>query len=177
MAEKNLFETIFTKRDNIVVIIFIVASLAGSRIVYQKQMAKYVQLKGSITDEEEKGKSLDRIVLLNENIKQFKAKSWDTLDTNAIIEKIYNIGLESQIKIRDISPKEKRDEKNYILIPFGLSCEATYKDLFRFMRRLETYPMLLRVKTVAAGPMARMNTAERELLLGVGLELEAVYMK
>lgn len=177
MADKNIVETLFKKRDNIVIIVLVVLSLVVSRTVYQKQIEKYEKLKEAINNEEEKGKSLERIVILNEKIKKEKGRGWNTTDTNAIIEKIYNIGLESQIKIRDIAPHDKRDEKNYIALPMSLSGEATYKDLFKFLKKLETYPSLIHVRSLAVSPSGRQKSEGRELILQMNLDVEAIYMK
>jgi len=64
---------------------------------------RYEEMLRQIETEKEKGVTLDRILVFNEKIKRAKEKSWDTLDTNAIIDRIYKEGIESEIKIRNIS--------------------------------------------------------------------------
>ena len=177
MADVNYVQLVKNKRDQIVIVVIIILSIVISRSFYQQQMLKYSKLTDNIKTEEEKGNALSRIVAVNEKIKKLKVKGWDTSDTNRIIEKIYNIGLESQVKLRDISPGEKRDEKNYILIPLTLSGEATYDDFMKFAKKIETYPMLIRIKSVSLGPIGADQQKRSDIVLKVDMVVEAVYLK
>lgn len=177
MAETSLnLDAILKKKDNIVIAVIVVLSFIAAKFVYQDQLNRYNVIKGQIESEKGKGESLDRIIVLNEKIKKAKERSWDTADINAIIDKIYNIGLESAIKIRNISPGEKREEKNYTLIPFVINCEATYRELVFFAKKLETYPMLIRIKTMDISPMGKKADA-RNMQLRSTVAIEAVYLK
>lgn len=177
MAEFSLnLDTLLRKKDNVVILVIIVVSLVAARSIYQNQVGRYNVIKLQIDAEKGKGASLDRIIVFNEKIKKAKEKSWDTVDVNAIIDRIYNIGLESAIKIRNISPAEKRDEKNYTLIPFTINCEATYRELVFFAKKLETYPMLIRIKNMDMSPMGEKADA-RNMKLRATVMIEAVYLK
>jgi hypothetical protein len=177
MADVNYAQLIQNKRDQIVIVMIIIFSIIISRNIYQQQMLKYNLLTDNIKTEEEKGNTLSRIVIVNEKIKKLKVKGWDTSDTNRIIEKVYNIGLEAQVKLRDISPGEKKDEKNYILIPLSLSGEATYSDLIKFSKKIETYQMLIRIKSVSLGPIGADQRKKSDIVLKVDMVVEAVYLK
>ncbi|MEK7849491.1 MAG: type 4a pilus biogenesis protein PilO [Candidatus Omnitrophota bacterium] len=177
MADVNYAELVQNKRDQIVIVVIIILSIIISRSFYQQQMLKYNQLTGSIKTEKEKGDTLSRIVIVNEKVKKLKTKGWDTSDTNRIIEKVYNIGLESQVKLRDISPGEKRVEKNYILIPLTLSGEAIYSDFMKFAKIIETYQMLTRIRSVSLGPIGAGQEKKTDILLKVDMVVEAVYLK
>ena len=164
-------------RDLIIIAGMILVSLVIAKNLYNQQIDKYAKMKQEIKVEEEKGTTLDRIILLNERLKKIKEKSWDTVDSNFIIDKIFNIALESQIKIRSITPQDKRDEKNYAAIPFSLSGEAIYRDLLKFIKRLETYKMMLRVKDLSMNPIESQQSEKQDLLLSFSLLVEAIYFK
>jgi len=175
--EKSSANAVLKKRDNVVTAVIICISLILSQRVYRQQMVKYEKLKDGIKSEQEKSQSLERIVALNEKIKALKNRSWNTVDINIIIETVNSISLETQTKIRNIIPYEKKDEKSYVTIPLTISCEATYKDLHRFIKRLELNQMFFRVKSLSASPVGRASTGGRRLMLGVTLDLEAIYLK
>jgi Tfp pilus assembly protein PilO len=146
-------------------------------MVYKKQMDKFEKINLEIKTGKEKIQALDHIISLNEKIKKFKEKSWTTLDATEIMGKIFDVGLESQLKIRDISPDARKDEKNYVLLPFTLSCEATYKALYKFIKRLETYPMWWRIRTVTCGPLRSDGTFENNVALKINIGIDAIYLK
>ncbi len=177
MADVNYAGLAQNKRDQIVIVVVIILSIILSRSFYQQQMLKYNKLTDSIKTEEEKSATLSRIVIVNEKIKKLKTKSWDTSDTNRIIEKVYNIGLESNVKLRDISPNEKKDEKNYILIPLALIGESTYDDFIKFAKKIETYQMLIKVRSVSLSPIGDDQQKKANLMLRVDMVVEAVYLK
>jgi len=177
MADVNYAELVQNKRDQVVIVVIIILSIIISRSFYQQQMLKYNKLTDNIKTEQEKGDTLGRIVIVNEKIKKLKTKGWDTSDTNRIIEKIYNIGLESRVKLRDISPGEKRDEKNYILMPFALGGEATYSDFMKFAKKIETYQMLIKIKSVSLDPIGSGQDKKTGIMLKVDMAVDAVYLK
>ncbi len=167
----------FVQNRSVVVIVAIVLfSGIVAKNIYAKQMGQYFSIKEKISAEAEKNEAIERIVLLNEQVQKKRARSWDTVDFNAIVEKIFNMGLEYNVKIRDITPGEKRDEPNYVGIPFSISGETTYSDLLKFIKKLETFPMLIQVNTVSVNPIGSQEE-EENLALGIGLGAEAIYFK
>ena len=177
MIDVNYAELVHNKRDQIVIVVIIIFSIIVSNHFYQQGMLKYNKVIDGIKTEEEKSVTLSRIVTVNEKIKKLSVKGWDTSDTNRIIEKVYNIGLESQVKLRDISPGGKKDEKNYILIPLALSGESTYDNFIKFIKIIETYQMLTRVRSVLLSPIGDNQQKESNLVLRVDMAIEAVYLK
>lgn len=169
------FKEILKKKDNVVIVLVAFVFLMMAKSIYQKQLNKYNKLKQDISFEQEKSKSLDHIVSLNEKVKKLREKSWETPDANTILEKILNLAIKTQIKIRDISPGEKREDKNLVFIPFSINCEATFKNLLKFAKKLETYPKLIRMTRVTATPLSA--EGQGEFVLRVSLSLEAVYLK
>ena len=177
MIDVNYAELVHNKRDQIVIVVIIIFSIIVSNHFYQQEMLKYDKVTDGIKTEEEKSVTLSRIVTVNEKIKKLSVKGWDTSDTNRIIEKVYNIGLELQVKLRDISPGGKKDEKNYILIPLALSGESTYDNFIKFIKIIETYQMLTRVRSVLLSPIGDNQQKESNLVLRVDMAIEAVYLK
>ena len=177
MIDVNYAELVHNKRDQIVIVVIIIFSIIVSNHFYQKEMLKYDKVTDGIKMDEEKSVTLSRIVTVNEKIKKLSVKGWDTSDTNRIIEKVYNIGLELQVKLRDISPGGKKDEKNYILIPLALSGESTYDNFIKFIKIIETYQMLTRVRSVLLSPIGDNQQKESNLVLRVDMAIEAVYLK
>jgi Tfp pilus assembly protein PilO len=169
------FGEILKKKDNVVIVLVAFVFLMMAKGIYQKQLNKYNKLKQDISSELEKSKSLDHIVSLNEKVKKLREKSWETADANMILEKILNLALENQIKIRDISPGDRKEDKNLVSIPFSINCEATFKNLYKFANKLETYPKLIRMTRVVASPLSA--EGQGELVLKASLSLEAVYLK
>jgi len=166
---------VLKKKDNVVIVVMIIAGLFISRNIYQEQLLKSNAMREQIVSESEKSKTIEQIVALNEKNKNLKKGSWDTVDANAIIDNIYKIGLESDIKIKNISPFDKQDEREYTLIPFSITCESSYKNLILFCKKLETYPKQIRIKGVEAAPVG--SGPGRSVLLRLNIIVEAVYLK
>ena len=170
-------KALLKNRETVIIAVMTLMSLMIARNLYNQQIKKYMQLKEDIKIEQEKGMALDRIILLNEQIKQAKKKSWDTVDFNSIVDKIFNMALESQIKIRNITPHDPRNEKHYVAIPFSLNAEGTYKDILRFIKKLESYKMMVRVRDLNMSPLESQDTDKSDILLAFGLQVEAFYFK
>lgn len=176
MENIDLNKLLSQNRSVVVVIAIALFSFILAKNIYNKQMVQYAAIKEKIASEQEKSEAIERIVLLNEQVQKKKVRSWDTADFNAIVEKIFNMGLEYDVKIRDISPVGKREEANYIAIPFSISGEATYNNLSRFIKKLETFDMLICVNSLSVNPIGSQET-EEGLFLGIGLGAEAIYLK
>ncbi len=176
MSDLNVnLSVVFKKKDNVVIVVMIVAGLFVSRNIYQEQLLKSNAMKEQIVSESERSKIIGRIVSLNEKNKNLKKRSWDTVDANAIIDSIYKVGLESNIKIKNISPSDKQDEREYALIPFSITCESSYKNLILFCKKLEIYPKQIRIKGVEAAPGG--SGPGKSVLLRLNIVVEAVYLK
>ncbi|MBI5872797.1 MAG: type 4a pilus biogenesis protein PilO [Candidatus Omnitrophica bacterium] len=169
-------QAMLKKKGNIVMIVIVLVSLWFAKDIHTKQVLRSEDMKRQIEAEKEKGAALDRIVVLNEKIKKAKEKSWDTIDTNSIIDKIYKVGIDSEVKIMNISPGGRTEEKNYTIISFGIDCGATYKQLIQFIKRLETYPMLIRIRSFSIAP-AGDTRGQADPTLSGNIAVEAVYFK
>jgi Tfp pilus assembly protein PilO len=169
-------QAMLKKKGNIVMIAIVLVSLWFAKDIHTKQVLRSEDMKRQIEAEKEKGAALDRIIALNEKIKQAKEKSWDTVDTNSIIDKIYKVGIDLEVKIMNIAPGGKAEEKNYTLISFGIDCGATYKQLIQFIKRLETYPMLIRIKAFSITPAGETRGHADPALSG-NIAVEVVYLK
>ena len=165
------------QRDNVVIAGILIIFLILTRATYKQQMAKRERLTNAIQTEEEKNASMGNIVALNEKIKKYKARSWNTGDINVIIQKIYNIGLETPVKIKNISPIGKKEEKNYILIPLNVNFQGLYKDVLKFTKKIENYPMMLRVTELTISPRYRAKQGSETQLQDIAVIVEAVYLK
>lgn len=163
-------------RGMAVIIVIALLSVMIVKNIYTKQMAQYDDIKEKISSEQEKSEVIERIVLLNEALEKRKERSWDTVDFNAIVEKIFNLGLENNVKIRDISPGEKREEPNYVAIPFSISAETTYSDLLKFIKQMEQSLMLIHIVNITMNPIGSQDV-DQDLALGVGMGVEAIYLK
>lgn len=169
-------DAMLKKKGNVVMIVMILVSLWLAKDIHTKQVVRSEDMKRQIEAEKEKGAALDRIIVLNEKIKKAKEKSWDTTDTNSIIDKIYKVGIDSEVKIMNISPGGRTEEKNYTLISFSVDCGATYKQFIQFVKKLETYPMLVRIKTFGVDPAGETRGQSDPTLSGT-IAVEAVYLK
>lgn len=178
-ADINYTDLLTKHREKVVLLAVIFLSFVLSKNIYQKQMAKYEKLKVDIKTEKEKGEALDRIVLFTEKIKKIKSRGWETQETNKIIEKISSMALQSHVRFKDVTPQEKRDERHYILIPLALTCEATYKDFYRFLKVLEAHPHFIRITSfgLSSAEGDPLKMAKDGPLLRVGCVIEAVYLK
>jgi len=176
MADINInLDKILKKKDNIAIAVMILIAVFIAKNLYQKQIGKANGMKSQIEAEAEKGKTLDRIIVLSEKIKKMSLNSWKTVDANIIIDNIYRIGLESNIKIRNIAPAEKKDEKNYVLIPVTITAETSYRNLVVFCKKLETFDHQIKIASVDAVPVAEKK--EGEVVLSTTIRAEAVYIK
>lgn len=177
MVETDYMALALKNKNHIMMIfIIIVASVISSKI-YKGQMVKYEKIKSDIKIEQEKRSALDRLVIVNEELKKIKLRSWDVKDTNLVIEKIYDILSGTKIKIKNLMPKDKVDEKNYILLPFSLAFETTYAEFFGFLKKVETFPMAMMIKDLRVASPERNGASKEEPLLGVDLTMQAVYLK
>ena len=177
MADFN--KLLLKNKQQTVIIIMIIISVMISKDIYGRQIAKSSALSEQISTEREKAAALDRIVVLNEDLKKIKVRSWDTTDSNSVVNRIFNLGLDSKIKITDITPGEKRDEKNYIALPLSLTCDTTYAGLLRFIKKLELYPMLTRIREVSVhlGVTTEKELANKNPTLRLNLIVETIYFK
>lgn len=178
-ANINYSDLLTKHREKVVLLAVIILSLVVSKNIYKKQMGKYEKLKGDIKAEKEKGETLDRIVLFTEKIKKMKTRGWENQEINKIVEKISGLALQSHVRFKDVTPQEKRDERHYILIPLALTCEATYKDFYSFLKALETYPHFIRIASfgLSSAEGDPLKMAKDGPLLRVGCVIEAVYFK
>jgi hypothetical protein len=178
VVDLNLnLDGIFKKRENIVMAAVIAASLFLGNSLYKGQMAAFARLREGIRLEKEKGELYGRIMALHEKLKSVKRRSWDTIDSQVIIEQIFGMGLEMGVKIKDISPGARQEESYFVVVPLTITGEATFMNLTKFLRMLETFPMFIRVKSITASPLADVVDPFVEPGLGFNLVLEAPYFK
>ncbi len=178
MDSGNFLNSFFKNKDNVVIVVMIAIAIFIANDIYKKQIVKYSDIRTQINSEFERSKTIDRIIALNEDIKKAKQKSWSTLDINVIIDEINKIGIDTKMKIRGISPAGKIDEKNYVLIPLVISCEASYKNLILFCKRLENYPMYFIITSLSAHPLEDVSgSGGKELLLSLNIMVSALYLK
>lgn len=177
MADLN--KLLMKNKQQTVIVVMIIISVMISKDIYGRQVTKSSALAEQIRTEREKAAALDRIVVLNEDLKKIKVRSWDTTDSNRVVNRIFNLGLDAKIKITDITPGDKRDEKNYIVLPLSLTCDTTYSGLLRFVKKLELYPMLTRIREVSVHPsgILEKEIMSRNPTLRVNLIVETVYFK
>lgn len=177
MADLNInLASMLKKKDVLVAAGVVILALLVAKNIYGKQMRRYEAMKQQIDAEKEKGAALERIIALNEKIKKVKNRSWTSTDMDFIIDKIHNIGLKAQIKIRDISFGEKNETKNSSVVPISFACEAPYKGLVQLMKKIEAHPMIIRVKTLSLGPTAD-SSSRRDPILRASFAVEVVYLK
>lgn len=182
MAEPNYLEILSKQRNQILLLVMVAIASFFAYQIYLQQMLTADKLRTQISEEQEKRQSLDTILVYHEKIKKIKQRSWDTLDSNKIMEKIFDIGRVSLVNITKIEPGVKREEKNYTLLPFSLACEATYKTLVKFIRNIETYAMLWRIRGVSVNPLVGTDIIDKgdsqeDVQLGISISLEAMYLK
>lgn len=166
-------------KDKAVMGVIFVISLIAAKTIYDIQMKKYAKVKEEIRIEQDKSTTLDRIMVLNENVKKLKQKSWDTTDFNTIVERISDLALECNVKIYDIAPGGKEDVKQYVVIPFSINAEATFNNYYKLMKKIESYPMLLRIKSASVMPMdTEIKVGKEEAgVLRLNIFAEAFYLK
>lgn len=175
MADINM-QTIMKNKDNVVIAVLVVISLVISKDIYGKHSTRYLNITSQITTEKEKGLTLDRILVLNDKIKKNAQRSWNTLDLNIIVGNIYDIGSKSGVKIREVSPRGKKEEKNYTLSSYSVTCEGTYKDVSQFVKNLEDYSMLIRINEFESSPMGDTRSySDPTLIATIGAEV--IYLK
>ncbi len=178
MVDLNLnLDGIFKKRENIVMVAVIGVSLLLGNSLYKSQMSAFVRIQESVRLEKEKADLYGRIVALHEKLKSVKRRSWDTIDSQVIIEQIFGMGLEMSVKIKDISPGNRQEESYFVVVPLTIAGEATFMNLTKFLRMLETFPMFIRVKSITASPLGEVVDPFAEPTLGFSLVLEAPYFK
>lgn len=187
MSESKTFDTtvLLRQRENMVVVVIIFIFLFLTRAVYQKQMIEYKKLKSSIKLEEEKGAALDNILALNEKIKFYRVRSWASMETSMIVDQLNILASEVPLRIKNISPGKKEDQTNYAVTPFDLQCEGTYKELTKFIQKIENFPKgIVRVTELRLQPVRRLSkySAEEARLteatqLIIRLSVETYYLK
>ena len=151
--------------------------LVLARGAFNSQMVKVASLKGSIALEEKKSTALDRILTLSDALQKLKGKGWPSTDFASVVEALSRIQEVSGINIQVITPEEKRDEKDFVAIPFSLNAEATYRDLVRFLATLAASPHLLVVHEVTLTPGGEQGSLTRGVVLRVTVKGEAIFFK
>ncbi|MDD5020174.1 MAG: type 4a pilus biogenesis protein PilO [Candidatus Omnitrophica bacterium] len=148
----NIGEALAKHKDYVIIGVAVVVSLIISKVIYGNQMKEYDRLKGEIAVEQEKGQALDRIVKVSNQVKEMKKTGWDTTEFDAIGRRIGELARKRGVKIQNVDPADRVVEPNFIRIPFKVNAEGKTEDLTRFIRDVETLPMLTRVQRITMEP-------------------------
>jgi Tfp pilus assembly protein PilO len=185
MEQSDISRLLKQNKDLVVIVVLLLVSLLVAKKIHDAQIGRYNSLKDKIQAEREKGESLDRIVTVNEKVKQLKQRSWKVTDFNTIVEYVSQLASESSVKVSNIMPQEKRDEAHFIVIPFQVNAEAGFKETLVFLKKLETGPFLLHVRDIILAPdrrdfMEGEAQPKKKLAgsnLSINLSAEAYYFK
>lgn|GEM_PF-1062435 len=187
MSESKTFDTavLLRQRENMVIVLIIFIFLFMTRAVYQKQMIEYNKLKSAIKLEEEKGVALENILALNEKIKSYRVRSWASMETSMIVDQLNILASEVPLKIKNISPGKKEDQANYAVTPFDLQCEGTYKEMTKFIQKIENFPKgIIRITELRLQPIRRLEkyslnepAPTEATQLTIRLAVETYYLK
>ncbi|MFB3919355.1 hypothetical protein BU251_05215 [Candidatus Velamenicoccus archaeovorus] len=149
----NIGELLTRYKEYVIIAVTVVVSLIAAKYIYNKQMMEYERLKEDINVEQEKSGAIERIVAIDNKIKDLKKEGWDTTEFDAISSRIGELARKRDIKILNVNPIDKIVESNYIRIPFKINAEGRTEDVIKFMRDIETYPKLTRVQRVSLDPL------------------------
>jgi Tfp pilus assembly protein PilO len=179
--EINVGELLTKYKDYVIIAVTIVISVMAAKYIYGKQMKEYDRLKGDIDIEQQKSEAIERIVNINNKIKDMKKQGWDTTEFDAISSRIGDLARKRGIKIQNVDPADKIVESNYIRIPFKIKAEGRTEDVTRFIRDVETLPMLTRVQRVALEPVQLSDgttpASSADNVLNVDMTVMAYYFK
>lgn len=151
--EINVAELLTKHKDYVIIAVTIVISIMVAKFIYGKQMKEYERLKGDIDIEQQKSEVIERIVNINNKIKDMKKQGWDTTEFDAVSSRIGDLARKRGIKIQNVDPADKIVDPNYIRIPFKIKAEGRTEDVTRFIRDVETLPMLTRIQRVSLEPV------------------------
>lgn len=155
MEQSDINRLLKQNKDLVVIVVLLLVCLLVAKKIYDAQIGRYNSLKEQIQAERDKGDSLDRIVIVNEKIKQLKQRGWKVTDFNTIVEQVSLLAGESSVKILNIMPQDKRDDTHYIVIPFQVNAEGGFKDALVFFKKIETSPYLLHIRDIVLAPDRR----------------------
>lgn len=179
--EINVGELLIKYKDYVIIAVTIVISVMAAKYIYGKQMKEYDRLKGDIDIEQQKSEAIERIVNINNKIKDMKKQGWDTTEFDAISSRIGDLARKRGVKIQNVDPADKIVESNYIRIPFKIRAEGRTEDVTRFIRDVETLPMLTRVQRVSLEPAQTSDgnapAPGNDNVLNVDMTVMAYYFK
>jgi len=169
---------LFSKhRETLVIIGVVLACLIGAKKIYDMQMLKIDEVKTLIRSEEEKALSLERIIVLDEDLKVLRENGWPETDFASVVDTLSQLGDASGVRIRDITPRARVDESYLIAIPFFINSTATFHDLAKFLLDVRALPRLMRIREVTLAPETSDSSGKQEMLLRVDIKGEALYFK
>jgi Tfp pilus assembly protein PilO len=179
--EINVAELLTKYKEYVIIAVTVIISIMAAKYIYGKQMKEYDRLKGDIDIEQQKSDAIERIVNINNKIRDMKKLGWDTTEFDAISSRVGDLARKRGIKIQNVDPADKAVEPNYIRIPFKIRAEGRTEDVTKFIRDVETLPMLTRVQRISLEP-ARISDgttpeSDADNVLNVDITVMAYYFK
>ncbi|MFA5039795.1 MAG: type 4a pilus biogenesis protein PilO [Candidatus Omnitrophota bacterium] len=176
-GEINIAELLTKHKSQVVMGAVVVLSLFLAKYLYSQQIQQYDRLKGEITVEQDKSAALERIVLIDSRVKEIRKQGWDSSDFNTISSRIGEMAIDSGVRIQNVEPTDKDNQEYYIMIPFRIRAEGETKNLIQFIKKVETYPMLTKIRHLELLRRSEDNTAGSDRTLNADIQLEAYYFK
>ncbi len=185
MEQVDVTRLLKQNKDAVVIIAILLVCLLAAKKIHDAQVGKSRSMQDQIQIEKDKGESLDRILLLHEEVKKLKNRSWKTTDFNVVVDGISALAADAGVKVSNITPQDKRDETHMIVVPFQMNVECDYKNLLLFLKNLETLPVLTHIRDISMSPIRREAAAAQDpgrpkpaySMLIVSLTAEAFYIK
>ncbi len=164
-------------KNNLVIVGVIIVSLFVAKRANDMHTQRCNQLTEQIKTEEEKGTTLERIVVLNEKLKKLRERSWEATDFEAVVQRVSSLAQASNVKIFSLMPGDKKDNDTYISVAFSLTGEATFRNYMKFLKALENEKKLLRLKDMTLAPQGQQNSSNEDVPLSINISGEAIYFK
>jgi len=166
-------------REALVVIGVALVGAFIAKKAYDVQLDKVRVVRESIRREEQKAQTLDRIIVLNERLKELKKSSWPSTDFASVVDVVSRIGEETGLRVSSISPVGKTEETYLISISFFITAEATYRDLAKFLLAVRSLPELLYIQEVTLTPGGEKREGAGGVWVSLALNIKgsALYLK
>lgn len=109
------------------------------------QKEKVDDLNRQVAEETNKNEVVERISVVEKELQPYKSFFSEKQEAE-IINTISNLARDMGVKIISLTPSQVTKEGEFIKRSFDLACDASYHNLGKFVGKLETCPLFIRIE-------------------------------
>ena len=142
----------------------------GNNLLLQPKDRELQQLRTQQDKERQKSESLAKVAQLEQSMDKYNAAFLERHDVSALIEAVNRMGEESGVNLSSVIPlPAEAVEKLYVKLPIQVELHCSYHQLGRFLSRIESASMFIKVEALSIENRVNYATRAPEMLISVSL--------